>query len=75
MFYSNFEGNLKSLPDITPTRIVRLTLSCNTGQKSFPWKPKAVRISLPLRSNDMLQIIIRNTHCAFLNVVTARMEK
>ena len=67
------QGQFEVPPDITPIKPVRSILSCNTGRRSFPWKPKAARISLPLRSNDILQTTIRNTHCAFPNVATARM--
>lgn len=66
-------GQFEVAPDIILIKPVRSILSYNTGRKSFPWKPKAARISLPLRSNDILQTIIQNTHCAFLSVATARM--
>ena len=75
MFCSSFEDSLKLLPDIILIKLVRLILSCSMEQKSFPWKPKAARISLPLRLNDILQTIIPNTHCAFLSMATARMGR
>ena len=66
-------GQFEVAPRYILIKPVRLILSYNTGRKSFPWKPKAARISLPLRSNDILQNIIQNMHCAFLSVATARM--